>query len=239
MKPILILRAGDPAEPVRARHGEFADWIQRAIGASWPHDWRVIDVRTDEPLCDPANASAFVMTGSSSSVTERAPWMLRAEEHLRAIVAAEVPFFGICFGHQLLAQALGGHVAKNPRGREIGTIRVAVTERDGIFDALGTLPCELDANATHVDSVVKLPDGARVLASSPLDPVQSFALGDRARTVQFHPEFDGDVMRSHLAARAHVIEAEGGDAKALASRAKDTPHAESILRSFVARFVTR
>ena len=83
MKPIVILRAGDAAPPVAERRGQFHEWIQRVIGDGWPRAWRVVDVRTDEPLPAPTDAAAFIMTGSSSSVTERAPWMLRAEEHLR------------------------------------------------------------------------------------------------------------------------------------------------------------
>jgi GMP synthase (glutamine-hydrolysing) len=233
-KPIVILRAGDAAAPVAARRGEYAAWIVRGAREAWPGPWVVHDVRTDAPLPEVTGAAAFVMTGSSSSVTERAPWMLRAEEHLRAIARAGTPFFGICFGHQLAAQALGGEVTKNPRGREIGTVRVRRLGDDPLFD--GT-PTELDVNATHVDSVARLPPGARVLAESDLDPVQAFAVGATIRCVQFHPEFDGDVMRGYVSARAHSIEGEGGDAKAIEARAKDAPDAEALLRTFVRRFV--
>jgi GMP synthase (glutamine-hydrolysing) len=236
VKSIVILRAGDAAQPVAERRGQFHEWIQRVVGEAWtPARWEVIDVRTDAPLPAPGDAAAFIMTGSSSSVTERAPWMLRAEDHVRAIADARVPFFGICFGHQLAAQALGGEVAKNPRGREIGTVRVRRVADDPI---LASLPEAFDVNATHVDSVTRLPPGARVLASSEIDPTQAFAIGDHLRAVQFHPEIDGDAMRGYVRARAHLITAEGGDADAIHARTTDAPHAEEILRRFVRLFVT-
>src|SRR5580658_7619509 len=184
-RPIVILRAGDAAPPVAARRGQFPEWIVRIVGPVWGGAWAVHDVRTEAPLPAVEAAAAFVMTGSSSSVTERAPWMLRAEAHVREIARAEAPFFGICFGHQLVAQALGGEVTKNPRGREIGTVRVRRLAEDPLFDGLGE---ELAVNATHVDTVARLPAEARVLASSELELTQAFAVGDRIRCVQFHPE---------------------------------------------------
>jgi GMP synthase (glutamine-hydrolysing) len=235
-KPIVILRAGDVASPVAARRGEFAEWIVRTVGAAWDGPWVVHDVRTDAPLPSIGGAAAFVMTGSSSSVTERTPWMLRAEAYVRDIAREEVPLFGICFGHQLVAQALGGEVAKNPRGREIGTVRVRRVADDVLFAGLGA---ELSANATHVDSVAKLPPGARVLARTELEPTQAFAVGAAIRCVQFHPEIDGDAMRGYVEARAHLIAAEGGDAEAIRAGATDAPEGEEVLRNFVRAWVAR
>jgi len=162
--------------------------------------------------------------------------MLRAEALVREIAQVETPLFGICFGHQLIAQALGGEVAKNVRGREIGTIRVKRVAEDAIFENVGV---ELAANATHMDSVTRLPDGARLLASSELEPTQAFAIGKAIRGVQFHPEIDGDAMRAYVAARAHLIAAEGGDAEAIRARSADAPHAEQTLRNFVRAFAVR
>jgi GMP synthase (glutamine-hydrolysing) len=206
----------------------------RTVGAVWGGGWEIHDVRTDAPLPTIAAAAAFVMTGSSSSVTERAPWMLRAEAFIRELAAAEVPFFGICFGHQLAAQALGGEVALNPRGREIGTVRVRQLAEDAIFDGVGR---ELAVNATHKDTVARLPEGARVLAASELEPTQAFAIGRAIRCVQFHPEIDGDAMRGYVEARAHLITEEGGDAEAIRARSVDAPDGEETLRNFVRRFV--
>jgi GMP synthase (glutamine-hydrolysing) len=233
-KPIIVLRAGDAVPSVSARRGDFPAWIMRTVGAAWGGAWEVHDVRTEAPLPPIAAAAAFVMTGSSSSVTERAPWMLRAEAYVREIAGAEVPFFGICFGHQLAAQALGGEVSLNPRGREIGTVPVRRLAEDAIFEGVGR---ELAVNATHKDTVTRLPEGARVLAASELEPTQAFAIGRAIRCVQFHPEIDGDAMRGYVEARAHLIAEEGGDAEAIRARSVDAPDGEETLRNFVRRFV--
>ena len=205
--PIFILRAGEPASLVAAVRGQFHEMIVRTVGAVWGGPWEVHDIRTDTPLPDVRSVAAFVITGSSSSVTDLDPWIRRAEVYVREIAKEEVPLFGICFGHQLVAQALGGEVARSPRGREIGTIRVKCVADDPIFSGVGA---ELAANATHMDSVTRLPDGARLLASSELEPTQAFALGAAIRCVQFHPEIDGVAMRTYVEARANLITAEGG-----------------------------
>jgi GMP synthase (glutamine-hydrolysing) len=232
--PLCILVAGNTVPALAERRGEFATWIRDGVGDAWAGDWIEVDIRTDAPLPAVGDVDGFFITGSSSSVTERAPWMLRAEGYIREIDAAGTPLLGICFGHQLIAQALGGDVQKNPRGREIGTVQVNVTESDPLF---GGEPREIDANASHVDSVAKVPERARVLASTSLDPVAAFAVGDAIRAVQFHPEFDGDVMRGYLTARAHLVRGEGLDADAILANAKDAPQALALLRAFVTRFV--
>ena len=233
-RPIIILRTGDAAPAVAVRRGEFAEWIVRVAGPSWAGEWLTHDVRTEEPLPMIGDVAAFVITGSSSSVTERTPWMLRLEGFVREVAATKAPLFGICFGHQIVAQALGGEVTRNPRGREIGTVRVRRVGEDAIFDGL---PDEFLVNATHKDCVSRLPEGARLLAASELDPVQAFAIGDAIRCVQFHPEIDGDAMRGYVEARAHLIEEEGGDARAILAGVTEAPHAEAVLRAFVRGFV--
>lgn len=236
---LIVLRAGDAAAEVAARRGQFFDWIRREVGDTWGGEWLEHDVRGHAPLPEPNMAAGFIMTGSSSSVTERAPWMLRAEEHVRAVVAAKAPLFGICFGHQLIAQALGGLVAKNPRGREIGTVEVRVLPhepRDPVLDGLGDT---FRANHTHVDSVVRLPPGARVLAATDLEENAAYALGETVKCVQFHPEFDGDAMRGYVAARAHLIAAEGNDPRPILDGATDAPEAAETLRNFVRSVVRR
>lgn len=234
---LIVLRAGDAAAPVAARRGEFFSWITREVGDTWTGEWHQHDMRTDEPLPGPRDADGFVITGSSSSVTERAQWMLRGEELIRGIHTARTPLFGICFGHQMVGQALGGLVAKNPSGREIGTVEVRQVPhdpRDPIFEGL---PQSFHANHTHVDSVVQLPPGARLLATTDKEKHAAFAIGESIKCVQFHPEFDGDSMRGYVEARAHLIEGEGGDAQAVLRGVADAPHGASTLRSFVRHVV--
>ena len=232
---ITVLRAGDPVPKIAETRGQFADLIAQATGDAWPHEWASVDIRTDAPLPDLDASSAFIITGSSASVTERAPWMLRAEEWIRRAHAREKKILGICFGHQLIGQALGGHVAKNPRGREIGKVKVTRVEDDPIFGGLGR---SFFVHATHVDSVVTLPPGAVRLAATDLEPNAAFAMGPSLRAVQYHPEIDDEVMRAYIDARRQAILDDGLDPDALARGIDGAPENSAALRSFVQKIVS-
>lgn len=229
MRPICILLAGEPVAATRARRGDFRVLIRDAIGVGWAGGVCDVDLRT-EPELEPERFAALIVTGSASSVTERAPWMLRAESLLRAALAAEVPVFGLCFGHQLLGQALGGRVAPNPRGREMGTVALDVSVSDLL---LGAASRRFLVNTTHVDSVVELPPHAVVLASTGLEPNAAIRFGERAWGVQFHPEFDDAVMREYVDARRGILAQEGCDADALLAGAADTPESRELFQRFL------
>jgi len=233
---MMILAAGSTMPAIAERRGDYDRWIRETTGDAWTGSWSVHDVRTDAPLPGPRDADAFVITGSSSSVTERAPWMLRAEALVRGIAQARVPLLGICFGHQMIAQALGGDVKKNPRGREIGTVRVERRLDDPLFAGL---PRSFDVNATHVDAVVDLPAHAEVLATTSLDRVAAFRVGDRVKAVQFHPEFDADVMRGYLRARADRVREEGLDPDALLAAVHEGTRGRDVMRGFARQAVAK
>jgi GMP synthase (glutamine-hydrolysing) len=225
----VIIQTGDPVPSVEARRGPFAKLIVDVIGELWPGEYEVVDVRTATPL-DPTTAAAFVITGSASNVPTREPWMLRTEAWLREVVAIGTPTFGICFGHQLLGQALGGDVQKNPKGREIGTHEIERLADDPI---LAGLPQRFSANVTHVDSVVALPKSASVLARSDLDPHHAVRFGERCYGVQFHPEIDADVMRGYIETRRAILVDEGFDVDAMLARVSDAFPGRETLRNFV------
>jgi GMP synthase (glutamine-hydrolysing) len=229
MRPLCILLAGDPVPATLARRGGFGELIRDAIASTWTSDVQQIDLR-GEPAIDLERFAALIVTGSPASVTERAPWMLRGEAVLQSAIRAGTPVLGLCFGHQLLGQALGGRVTANPRGREMGTVALAVTRSDPLLGGAGTT---FSVNASHVDSVVELPPGAERLASTELEPNAAVRFGQRAWGVQFHPEFDATVMREYIETRRDALASEGLDPAALLGSAGDTPAARALVSSFL------
>jgi GMP synthase (glutamine-hydrolysing) len=226
MRPLGILVTGDPVEGVARARGTFADLFRLQLGGVWDGDFRLLDARRGE-LPKASELSALLISGSAESVTSRAPWILEAEAALRELVADGVPTLGVCFGHQLLAQALGGLVEENPRGREMGTVELRLLADDPM---VAGLPERFVANMSHRDAATRLPDGAVRLAASALDPNALVRFRERSYGMQFHPEFDGGVMRGYIEARTPVLSAEGIDAGALA--AEDAPLAAELLRRF-------
>jgi GMP synthase (glutamine-hydrolysing) len=189
-------------------------------------------VRDDPPPAD--GAAAVIITGSAASVPDRAPWMQRAEAWLRNVVERGTPTFGICFGHQMLAQALGGEVQRNPRGREMGTLAIERTAPAPIFDGL---PDRFAAHVTHVDSVVRLPPGAASLARTSLEDHHAIRFTETCYGVQFHPEMDADVMRAYVETRRETLAAEGFDVGDMLARIEDADAGRQTLQSFVRRLV--
>ena len=229
--PFLILETGQPVASMR-RHGSFAHWIRVAAGLA-RDDAVFVDVQRGEPLPSREGFAGVIVTGSAAMVTDRHGWSEASAGWLRDAAHAGTPLLGICYGHQLLAHALGGEVGDNPAGREMGTVCLqlaAPAQEDPLFAGL---PARFPAQATHLQSVLRLPEGATVLASSAQDATHAFRWGERAWGVQFHPEFSTTHMRGYIRAREDALAREGHCGKRLAREVSAAPHARRVLRRFV------
>lgn len=229
--PLLILETGQPAPPLR-KHGGFGHWIRVAAGLS--RDAAVVvDVEAGERLPSTEGFAGVIVSGSKAMVTQRLDWSERTAAWLRDAVQAGFPVFGICYGHQLLAHALGGEVGDNPAGREMGTVSIALLPAAGDDPLFAGLPATFPAQVTHVQSVLRPPEAAIVLATSTRDACQAFRSGTSAWGVQFHPEFSTIHMRGYVAARRDALAAEGFDVQALLHDVAAAPVARQVLRRFV------
>ncbi len=227
----LILETGQPVPPMR-RHGGFPHWIRSAAGLH-RDEAVIVDVERGAALPARDGFAGIIVTGSGAMVTDRHDWSERSAAWLRGVAHAGTPIFGICYGHQLLAHALGGEVGDNPNGREMGTVEIDVhaqAENDPLFAGL---PPRIRAQATHRQSVLRVPDGAAVLAASALDAVHAFRWGRAAWGVQFHPEFAAMHMRGYVHARRDVLTSEGIDPARVLHGISAAPHARRVLRRFV------
>lgn len=227
----LIVQTGQPVPSMR-RHGGFPHWIRVAAGL--PRDAvEVVDVEGDEALPDRRGYAGVIVTGSGAMVTERRPWSERSAGWLRDAVQAGTPVFGICYGHQLLAHALGGEVGDNPAGREMGTVEIALGDAAQDDPLFVGLPPRFAAQTTHLQTVLRPPPEATVLASSQLDACHAFRVGTHAWGVQFHPEFSRTHMRGYVAARRDALQGEGRCVRSLSRTIGAAPHARRVLRRFV------
>ncbi|MBM4376794.1 MAG: glutamine amidotransferase [Deltaproteobacteria bacterium] len=231
MKRLLVVVTGEPAEPVAARHGDFVRILERALGPRFERSVRVLDARREALGGAAQNADGLVITGSAAHVHEREPWVVATEEWLAREVGDGRPVLGLCFGHQLLASALGGEVTSNPRGREMGTVTLERLADDPI---LAGIPPRFSANTCHQDTVARLPEGARTLARSELDDHQCVRFREGSYGVQFHPEFDRAIMRGYVEARRDALREERRDVEQLLGDACDTPDAARVLANFLA-----
>jgi GMP synthase (glutamine-hydrolysing) len=231
MKKILIIKTGSTFPSLRARRGDFEQWI--LSGMHRPKQTvAVVDVQRDEPLPKPEEVGAVVITGSHAMVTDHHEWNENTAAWLRGAFGLELPILGICYGHQLLAYALGGTVGDNPRGREIGTVDVYKTEESAGDMLLGGPDGSLKAQVSHSQSVLALPPGATRLAYSSLDANQAFLFGDRVWGIQFHPEFDADIMRAYLHYFRKELTVEMKDPERMMTNCSETPESSSILQRF-------
>ncbi len=231
MQPILIIKTGSTLPELKAQRGDFEDWTRAGLGVNGART-RVVDVTRGEPLPEYDAVAGVVVTGSHDMVTERLPWSEQTAQWLAGAVARPVPLLGICYGHQLLAHALGGVVADNPLGREYGTVAVRLTEAAAGDPLLGGLPSPLAAQMCHTQSVLRLPEGATRLALDPRDPNPAFRVGARAWGVQFHPEFDAAVVRAYIDHMRPLLAAENQDPDQLRATVIDHPYGTEILRRF-------
>lgn len=226
-----LLECDHVAERYRAIAGDYRDMFQAMVSASDPAAEVVLYDVLGGVLPSRANeCDAWLCTGSSASVYDGDAWIDALAEFVRDVHAAGVPFVGICFGHQLIAHALGGRTERAAVGWGAGALPMdIVDEQDWMVPTL--------ASATllysHQDQVTALPPGGRVLASAAHCPVAMLALG-HVIGIQAHPEFGAPYLRALLQDRVDRI-GEAGTAAALASL--DQPTDETTVAGWILAFL--
>lgn len=213
-----ILQCGHVPEEVADRHGAYG----ALYGAMLAHRgfrqtlWSVVD---GEFPPGPDAADAWLISGSRYGAYEDLPWIAPLEDLIRAIRDASRPLVGVCFGHQVIAQALGGTVEKFAGGWSVGAQEYTVGDTT------------LRANAWHQDQVTVPPPGATLHGTSPSCAHAILAIGPRILTVQPHPEFPDDVMKTLIEVRGAALDPA---AIAAATSRLDQPNDARVLADWLA-----
>ncbi len=201
-----ILETGRVNPDLIAAHGEyvpmFESWLKPAFPQVRLRGYASIDgeIPASATECD-----AWLITGSKHGVYEELPWIEPLKGFLREVRSAGTPMIGVCFGHQIMAEAFGGSAVKSDKGWGVGVHDYQVTRRAGWMDGG---PDEFAIHALHQDQVVEIPDDATVLANSPFCEFAMLAYGDPERpdaiSIQPHPEFNRPYAQDLIELRTGV-----------------------------------
>ncbi|EAQ65306.1 glutamine amidotransferase, class I [Marinomonas sp. MED121] len=183
-----ILATGITPDELLEKHGSYADMFVALFDqVTTDFEYQVFDVREDLFPDDAMQCDAWVITGSKFNVYQNTPWMLRLKSLILEISVTGRPMVGICFGHQIIADAFGGVVDKHPDGWGVGLHAYQLTAG---ADFIQGAPESFAISAMHQDQVLALPKNAKVFAESEFCPYAGLIYDDQILTFQAHPEFN-------------------------------------------------
>ncbi|WP_133010396.1 glutamine amidotransferase-related protein [Marinomonas flavescens] len=228
-----ILAAGITPDVLQANYPSYADMFARQLTSIEPAlEFEIYDVRLNEFPQNSASCDGWLITGSKFNSYDDEPWILRLCDFIREIDSTQQTLVGICFGHQIIARALGGTVTKSPAGWGVGVHH---------YQNLGKIPTLPDATdiafcAFHQDQVIEKPEKLDVFLTSDFCEFAGFIYQDRILTFQGHPEFSKDYESELVELYADVTLS-----TEVANKARHTIKEESIqntqLMTWIAQFL--
>ena len=229
-----LLACDEVAERFQHIAGGYQQMFERLLAPHIP-DLRLtrFDLQAGDEPVDARACDAWITTGSRASVYDDAPWIRRTETFIRQVADSDRPFVGICFGHQLLAQTLGGEVRRAAGGWGVGVLPMSVMQHEPwMTPALSTVRMQY----MHADQVVGPPEGAALLGEAPHCPVAMFQHGPRLLGIEAHPEFPAAYARALIEDRRARI---GHEAATDALARVDDPVDAGVVGGWIARFFDR
>ena len=221
---LAILETGRPPGDLAERFGDYPKMFADMLGPGF--ELEVFDVQSGE-LPSEREHAAYLITGSPAGVYDDLPWIAPLLHFIRTV--ADKKLVGICFGHQAMAEALGGKVEKSDKGWGIGLQHYAIDRRQPWMDGESVI----SVPASHQDQVVIQPPNTQVVASSDFTPFAGFAWTDRpAISFQFHPEFEPDYAKALIAQRHDSLPSPDA-----ATASLDAPNDRTRVAEWIRRFL--
>ena len=225
-----LLETGEPPEALQPEFGRYGGMFQALLGPG--HDYVTYDVQAGQLPADPDECDAYIVTGSSAGVYDDLPWIAPLKAFL--VETRRQPLVGICFGHQVMAEAFGGKVVKSDKGWGVGLHAYDVAERPPWLDG----GPKVAVPASHQDQVIEIPPGARAVAGSAFTPAGVLVYDDRpAISMQFHPEFDPAYAAALIEARRGTRYTDPQADTAIASL--DMPNDSARVAGWIATFLVQ
>ena len=231
MKKLLIIKTGDTFPEIKTVDGDFEDMFVSSLEGI-NVTITVYDARDQLPLPELNDYSAVIITGSHSMVTDCEPWSERLLPYIKEMLATRTPTLGVCYGHQIIAKALGGKIDFHPEGPQAGSTEITLTDAGKADRLLGESPETFKVNAGNSQRISKLPNEAIVLAGNDFEPHQAVKFGEAMWGLQFHPEFNRSVTCAYIDRTAEVLTKHRRDAESIKASCINTRESKDILRNF-------
>lgn len=230
---ITIIEVGRVPDALEERFAPYSAMFRDMFASTGrTFDYEAVSVLEGETLPDPSGLEGIAITGSSAGVYEDHAWLDPLRDFIRQAYAARTPMLGICFGHQVMADALGGDVRKSEKGWGLGRHHYRVTSRP---DFMGSAPDTLSVVCSHQDQVIVPPAEAQVILASDFTPNAGlFYRSGQALSFQPHPEFD-DSYGTALTELRRGKATDGVIEEALGSFSSASDSAR--LRDYIAQFM--
>ena len=223
---LAILETGVPPGDLADRFGDYPAMFQRLLGDGF--EVETFDVQAGE-LPEAGNHDAVLITGSPAGVYDDYPWIMPLMQFIRSANGSKM--VGVCFGHQVMAEALGGHVEKSHKGWGAGLHVYSVKHRQPWANGSDDF---IAVPASHQDQVVVQPPNTEVVAQSDFTPYAALAWTDRdAISFQFHPEFEPAYAKALIEKRYDRVRNPDAAIESL-----DAPNDNQLIGRWIRRFLT-